>query len=435
MKYGILILTTAAFLAAQRIPKLPAGIGGVGTGRGTPTKAGSGAGGGGKVQTELDQAQRALDQCGKYIERGKAALCPSYHTKFDDSIADAKRALNGSGIGGAADFLSRIKEMEGRKAEQAKAIDDAASKEQAVAANLSSEDAVKDKVTIEALESFYRSFETEIKSEPNDFRVVESWPQTQKDVEALLKKYPVPKSRQNMPLEVHDMINKVRTLDHNHKSALAAVEASVKSIPAVVNQKMVWAEDEIQKGVARKDYGPVSVGVEVLEGVEKRLKVYDIVTAEHKLRNPSFTTVTREKITALNKEADKVAEQIIASNKLPANSYNGADAGQLRDAIRKQFAAQAPNVKILDIRLLTDWNRSAGYSWRSSSESWQKFDESKLYAMVLIDGGPKYAYARQAAVEKDFVNGGRMTVSLNAVKLRDGKEHPGGTFLKSNLGK
>lgn len=430
MKYSILFLTVAALLSAQRIPKLPGG-----SSRGIPTKPGSGVGGGGKVQTELDQAQRALDQCGKYIERDKASMCTSYHAKFDDSIADAKRALTSSGVGGAAEFLTRIKEMEARKAEQVKAMGDSESKQQAVVANLSSEDAAKDKVTIEALQSFYKDFSRDIKSAPDDFKVMESWPRTQRDVDSLLKKYPAPKSRQNVPTEVHDMINKIRQLQNDHTLALAAAEQSVTKIPAMVNTAMVFAEEQIKKGVANQNYGAAVVGIGQLEDAEKRLKVYDIVAVGQKGFNPTFTSTTRDKIAALNKEAEKLAEQIIASNKPPANAYSGADAAQLRELIRKELTAAAPSLKILDIRLTSDWNRNAGYSWHNNSESWQKFDQAKLYAVAIVDGGPKFAYSRGATIYKDFINGGRTTVTVNAVKLKDGKEHPGGTYLKTNLGK
>jgi len=108
---SVLLVCALAWSApAQfRVPKIPKVPGGGADGGGSSGTPGSGAlGGGGRVKAELDQAERALDGCDRHIEKETPDGCATYHAKFDDSIADAQKAIQGASIAVAAEYFTRI---------------------------------------------------------------------------------------------------------------------------------------------------------------------------------------------------------------------------------------------------------------------------------------------------------------------------------------
>jgi hypothetical protein len=428
-------LTTAlvaAALSAQNLPRLPGGIGG--GSRGTPKTAGSaGSGGGGRVKAELDQAERALDTCGRKIESGQAAQCGPYHAKFDDSIGDAKRALGSSAsAGGAAELLLRLKDLEQRKAQQEAAIQQAGEQSQATAAKFSSAEAEKDKVTIEALRSFYQEFH-HIAGAPDDLSVIASWPRTKKDVEALMQKYPMVKSRQGIATEAHDMVNKVRALHDDHRKALLDVDKQMVRIPEVVNQSMTGATERMQKAETEKRYDSALLAQKWMAEAEQRLKVYEIISADHPKRDPQLATTQRAKIAEINAQVDKLAEQIVSENVPPVHDYTGADAAQLKETVRRTWMANFASVRIVDIRLSGQWQRAGGYKWEGREDSWMKFDASRLRAFLIIDAGHgKFFYLRTATLTRDHVQGDRVEATVQRWDPTE-KVNPLQTFLKAKV--
>lgn len=429
-------LTSATLLHAQfklpKVPKVPGASGGGATAGGSPI------GGGGKVKAELDQAERALDGCDRHLKKDNPEGCATYHAKFEDSIGDAERALQGgSTAGAAAEYVTRINSLKARRDEQLKGMESSANKNAAVNATFTGEQAEKDKVAVEALRSFFKEFHgLNSTTAPREelIELAKQWARVKIDSERLLTAYPAPKSRQKVDESGHAMITAVRSLDADLKHASAEVDKSVReAIPRLLKFDLDQAESRLSTAEANGIVGSGLQAGRFLEGVENRLALYKLIAKDHPGFDAQLEPLTMAKHKEVSAHLEKFTEKIIAENEIPADDYSGADAAGIKEAARQAWMKHYPNLKILRIGLRGNWNRSMGWKWEDSRDSWYKFDNSRLSGFLILDtGSPKFVYLRPVNSYKDHLNGGNPDTRVGIWDPKE-KPHPGDTYLRSKL--
>ncbi len=422
-----------AQLRVPKVPKLPGGGGASNSG----TSAGSPLGGGGRVKAELDQAERALDGCDRHLKRDNPDGCASAHAKFDDSIADAQKAIQGATLGGAAQYVTRINELKARRDQQFAALKGAGDKNAALSATFTGEEAEKDRVAIEALKSFYQDFHgltsTAAPGEPL-LALAGQWSRVELEVQRLLAKYPVVKSRQNIDPAGHEMVTAVRLLDSDHKQRVAEVGKAVAEMPRLLKFDLDQARqrlDRAESADGKPGDGVLAGGF--LEGAGQRLKLYALIGQGHAKFDPQLEPSTRAELKQASDRLDKFLERVIAENSLPADNYAGPDAAALKETARQTWTRNYPQFRIVKIGITGEWHRTKGWKWEDHRSAWYKFDSSRLNGYLIVDTGhPKYVYIRSMSNYKDHLNGDRVETSVGIWDPAD-KPHPGGTYLREKV--
>jgi hypothetical protein len=437
IKQALLIVAAAGLLLAQfqipKVPKLPGG----GSSSASGGSANSPLGGGGRVKAELDQAERALDGCDRTLKNNNPDGCTSYHTKFDDSIADAQKAIQGSTLGGVAQYVTRINELKARRDQQLTAMKGSAEANAAPGAIYTGEDAGKDKLAIEALKTFYKDFHgMHSTSAPTEdaIALAGQWSRVRTDVQRLLTKYPPVKSRQNIDPAAHEMIAAVRFLEGDHKQCLLRIDKGVTEMPRLLKfdlDQAIARLDRAESVDGKPGDGVLASGF--LEGADRRLKHYTLMAKDHPKYDPQLEPATRAELKTANERLEKFFEKVIAENQMPADNYAGPDAASLKEAARQAWTKNFPKFKILKIGLTGEWNRTKGWKWEDNRSAWFKFDGSRLNGYLIVDTGhPKYVYIRSMSNTKDHLNGDRVQTGVGIWDPAD-KPHPAGTYLRANV--
>lgn len=432
-KYALLMGAMAGMLVGQlRVPKVPKLPGG-----GSGGTANSPLAGGGKVKAELDQAERALDGCDRHVKKDNPEGCAPYHAKFDDSIADAQRAIQGSTLGGVAEFATRINELKARRDQQFTAMKGAGDKNAAVSAKYTGEDPEKDKVAIEALKSFYHDFHGTYSTSaprPELLEVAGQWGRVQAEVGRLLTKYPAVKSCQNIDPAAHDMIAAVRFLEDDHRQRVEDIARGMAEMPRLLKMDLDQARARLDRAESvdgKPGDGVLAGGF--LEGADRRLKLYALIGKDHPKFDPQLEPTTRADLKQSADRLDRFLEKVIAENTLPADNYAGPDAASLKETARQTWTKNYPKFRILKIGLTGQWNRAGGWKWEDNRSAWYKFDASRLNGYLIVDTGhPKYVYIRSMTNLKDHINGDRVETSVGIWDPMD-KPHPGGTYLRTSV--
>lgn len=428
---GAIAVTLAAQFRVPKVPKLP------GAGSGGGNTAGSPLGGGGKVKAELDQAERALDGCDRHLKKDNPGGCATYHAKFDDSIADAQKAIQGSTLGGVAEYATRLNELKARRDQQLTAMKGAGDKNAALNATYTGEDAEKDKVAIDALKSFYHDFHGTYSTtapQPELLELAGQWGRVQTEVQRLLTKYPAVKSRQNIDPAAHDMIAAVRFLENDHKQSVADIARGMTEIPKLLKMDLDQARARLDRGESvdgKPGDGVLAGGF--LDGVDRRLKLYALIGKDHPKFDSQLEPTTRVEWKQSSERLEKFLEKVIAENTLPADNYAGPDAAALKETARQTWTRNFPKFRIVKIGLTGQWTRTGGWKWEENRSAWFKFDSSRLNGYLIVDTGhPKYVYIRSMTNTKDHLNGDRVETGVGIWDPSD-KPHPGGTYLREKV--
>ncbi len=428
----------AAVAPAQfRVPKIPKVAGGGADRGGSSGTPGSGAlGGGGRVKAELDQAERALDGCDRHIKKENPDGCTTYHAKFDDSIADAQKAIQGASIGGAAEYVTRIKDLKARRDEQLKGMQAAGDKNAALNAKFTSGDAEKDKVAIEALGSFYEEFHGfNSASAPGDelLELSARWPRVKAEVQRLLETYPIVKNRGKVDASGHELVMAVRKLSGDHEQRVAEVDKGMEKMAMWLKLDLDGANERLLKGEADGLWGSGLQSENYLNNIDLRFKLYNLIGKDHPKFDPQLEPTTRAKQKELQARLDKFIDKIVAENKPPADNYNGPDAAAIREEARKAWTAHYPDIKIVKIGLNGNWFRKAGWEWDDARTTWFKKDDSKLGGFLIIDlGHPQHLYMMPLNSYMDHINGGRRETKVGMYDRKE-RMNPGATFLRANV--
>jgi hypothetical protein len=109
----------------------------------------------------------------------------------------------------------------------------------------------------------------------------------------------------------------------------------------------------------------------------------------------------------------RMADRIVAENRLPADLYNGEDESELVEKVRKSWLAKHSGAEILEIRLVSNrWQRLIVVDWDAAGKSWNKQDESTLEAVVVVKSDDLHARMHGATLVKDHLKGDVITVRL-----------------------
>lgn len=409
---------------------------GGGGGRGAAGSAGSPLGGGGRVKAELDQAERALDGCDRHIEKGNPDGCATYHAKFDDSIADAQKAIQGASVGGAAEYVTRINDLKARRDGQLKGMQAAGEKNAALNAKFTSGDAEKDKAAIQALDEFYKNFVgMGSTSAPGDalLELSARWPRVKAEAQRLLETYPVVKNRGKVDPSGHELVMAVRDLQDRHRQRESDVDKAVEKMPLLLKGDLDWANERLLKGEVDGLWGSGLQSEKFLNSIDGRLKLYNLIGKGHPKFDPQLEPTTRAKQEELRKRLDKFIDKIVAENKPPLDNYDGPDAAAIREEARKAWTAHFPDIKIVKIGLTGNWFRKAGWEWDDARSTWFKLDESKLGGFLIIDlGHPQHVYAISLNSYMDHINGGRRVTKVGLYDKRE-RLSPTQTFLRAAI--
>lgn len=433
LKNFIMISAVAGMLSAQfRVPKVPKM--GTGNSKGAPANP---VGGGGKVKAELDQAERALDGCDRHLKKSNPDGCADYHAKFEDGIQDAQRAIQGSTIGGVAEYTTRIKELRARRDAQLESMKGARDQNAALNEKFTGADAEKDKAAIEALGSFFKNFiGLYSTTAPREelITLAAQWPRVKAEVQRLLGKYPVVKSRQNIDTSGHDMVMAVRGLEQDHKQRSNDVDKAMQAMPQLLKQDLASANERLEAGETRGLRGAGLMAGSHLDAIDGRLKLYALIGKDHPKFDAQLEPSIRAEQKVLARRLEKFTEQIISENTVPLDDYNGPDAAALKEAALAVWRKNYPEIKVVKVGLTGNWNRTAGWKWEDNQSAWFKFDQSRLGGYLMVDNGhPKYVYIRSMSHYKDHMNSSGGVETKVGIWDKNDPPVPQGTYLRERV--
>jgi len=95
-------------------------------------------------------------------------------------------------------------------------------------------------------------------------------------------------------------------------------------------------------------------------------------------------------------------KDIIASNEVPQDRYNGADKEDLKNLAIETWKKSEPNAEVLGVYFpAQEWKRET--SWRYSAGVWSKSDRSKLQAQLIVKRDNDIAVNRPVNLIKDHM--------------------------------
>lgn len=103
--------------------------------------------------------------------------------------------------------------------------------------------------------------------------------------------------------------------------------------------------------------------------------------------------------------------KMIASNKMPADRYQGGDAAQLKAAVKQKWQNKFPQDQVLQVVIAdSSWSDFSGTEWVSSARKWQSYDFDRMKALVKVAGNGQYNYKFAAFIVRQNLQGGRIDI-------------------------
>ncbi len=107
------------------------------------------------------------------------------------------------------------------------------------------------------------------------------------------------------------------------------------------------------------------------------------------------------------KKAEEALEQeIIATNKPPADQYRGGDRKAIIAKVKAAWQKNNPGDEILEIRVpYKEWRREVGYKWNGAASQWEKYDRQYIQLAVVVKSNDKVATIYPAFINRDNLSG------------------------------
>lgn len=209
---------------------------------------------------------------------------------------------------------------------------------------------------------------------------------------------------------------------------LTAYEKALAGYLATAPAAMEAEADEVmalaKEGVANKktgyfgEYGGVTGN---MRRAEKNLNALATLApdAEPTKRAAEKVRATRAAIEQL---AATFAQGVIASNRLPDDSFSGADREALLKLLTDKWAKEGNGAAILKVGVIgPQWNRQTKWEWHDAASAWEKVDKSRTQGYLVA----KLNDTQAAVWPVNFVKDHLSSDSIGAYFLYDVNADPG----------
>jgi hypothetical protein len=165
---------------------------------------------------------------------------------------------------------------------------------------------------------------------------------------------------------------------------------------------------ELAARVAAKDFNGIS---DLWSVVAKNRAAVAFLASVYKALEPTRAAAL-EAVAAKVEEnykttLQKVATDVMNSNKPPADTYTGADGAAVRSAALAEWKKLFANkYQVIGTRIIdAAWSRQTGLNWDNFESAWVQFDYSEIDLAIIVKWDAKYAAVFRARLIKQHMKG------------------------------
>ncbi len=203
--------------------------------------------------------------------------------------------------------------------------------------------------------------------------------------------------------------------------------------PAILDGIAASIKTELATAQAAKDYSTLSGTGSIPKNLSRIENIFanwsPLANSEgERTRVAALAGATKATV---DKAVSEVATSIIASNRAPADVYQGADRGALETHVRKVWKTDHPTEAVLSVRFTsTTFSRETSMTFDKGSSSWRKIDRSGVFARVIVKGENGEAIMWPISVVRNHMRGDALEVFW---PVRAAKPSPLLRMLAKNL--
>lgn len=190
-----------------------------------------------------------------------------------------------------------------------------------------------------------------------------------------------------------------------HRRMKEAIDSFRAKAPEAAKSAAAEARAMAAKAVAQRDHYAFSNFIGPLRG--KRVHVERLAELAQLLGGGAGLDALSKKLDAdLQQEEEKLAEEIVAQNRAPADRYGGADRAQLEAFVRTQWKKHFPQERVLAVRFVEDaMGRTVAWRWDRARKQAYKVDHSSVRLVVVVERGDEAilypSWVRKLHLEND----------------------------------
>jgi hypothetical protein len=272
-----------------------------------------------------------------------------------------------------------------------------------------------DRDAAEALQKKLGAYSSELSASFPDKSVLDTWAQLSKEVEATLAQYKdayAPSGKGATNASTFGQLA-IKDLKKEYDETIRIRESKAQSIPTQVEESLARAKKFAQEAIDKGTFGQFIhvVGPEISQ-IEGYLTAYAALSSDQK-----FIEKTRASLEELNSLQKKHEAKIIENNKTPEDVYQGADKSKLISLITDEVGKANKGQKVLGVKITeSDWRRIAGEKWNANNLSWEKYDESQIYAVAIVSSADgKYGYIYHMTIVKKHMANDKLILSYFSI--------------------
>ncbi|MEY4531288.1 MAG: hypothetical protein RLZZ156_2009 [Deinococcota bacterium] len=167
-------------------------------------------------------------------------------------------------------------------------------------------------------------------------------------------------------------------------------------------------DKELAGRVAAKDFNGIS---DLWSVVGKNRAAVAFLADVYKALEPSRAAAMEAVVVKLEANykttMQKVATDVMNSNKPPVDAYTGADATNVRNtALTEWKKLFGTKYQVIGARIINStWSRQTGLNWDTFESAWVEFDYSEIDLAIIIKWDNKYAAVFRATLIKQHMKG------------------------------
>ena len=190
-----------------------------------------------------------------------------------------------------------------------------------------------------------------------------------------------------------------------HRRMKEAIASFLAKAPEAAKGAAAEARAMAAKAVAARDHYAFSNFIGPLRG--KRVHVERLAELAQLLGGGAGLDALSEKLAQdLQQEEEKLAGEIVASNRAPADRYTGGDRAQLESFVRTQWKEHFPKERVLAVRFVEEaMGRTVAWRWNRASKQFYKVDHSSVRLVVVVERGDEAilytSWVRKLHLEQD----------------------------------
>ncbi len=186
-----------------------------------------------------------------------------------------------------------------------------------------------------------------------------------------------------------------------------AVATERANLPASMDADFASVEGLVQQAVAERKPAFFTGGIpQQLGWIEDKLALYRAIGGE---RVAAYDERMAALETSLDEAQAALLEDIIASNRMPQDGYQGAERDRVVQLAKTELAREFPDAEVLAAAIPSqDWKRET--LWRNQTGDWYKIDRSKLQVQLVVKRDDRLAEVRPYNLWKDHLQGDAINV-------------------------